>query len=263
LGRRLQQSLKDRAQAMVAESPTREPNGALTIERVLLDWGVRQVDRHVSTALFEALNVPIHLSRVLFDDVISTLSVLQARRFKLGVVTNRLWGGPSFVKGMEAMGLLSYFDPLKMAVSADLGIRKPAPEIFLHALRAYKVAPGEAAMIGNSLATDVVGAQQTGILAIWKPEPQILGVVKAHLARGHLSVRQYNAGHRLPQYADHNQSAAAGLEGLGTLPPDLLERPHIWQPFLRGSITPDLLIGHLKELPDLFDPPHAPRTRPT
>jgi len=57
-----------------------------------------------------------------------------------------------------------------MAISADLGIRKPNPDIFLHALNRLKVEPEEAAMVGDSLKADVVGAKMLNMLAIWKPK---------------------------------------------------------------------------------------------
>jgi FMN phosphatase YigB (HAD superfamily) len=257
LGRLLHRALKERARAIVAQSLTQEADGSSVIKQVLLDWGLEKVEPSLTTSLFRALNMPVHDSRVLFDDTLTTLSTLQARGYQLGVVTNRLWGGPDFVEGMRKIGLLTYFDPLRMAVSADLGIRKPAREIFLHALRANDVRPEETAMVGNSLAADVIGAQELGILAVWKPEPQVLGIVSAHLAHYDLSIQDYNAGHR-PSRGGHDSRLAEEDLGGATLPPRLLRRPQVWQPFLQNTVTPDLLIEHLSDLLDLFVKPVQP-----
>lgn len=258
LGRLLHRALKERARAIVAQSPLREANGPAAIEQVLLDWGLEGISRAFATGLFQALNMPVDLSRTLFDDTLRTLSMLQARGFELGVVTNRLWGGHPFVHGMEAIGLLRYFDPLKMAVSADLGVRKPAPEIFLHALRAHDVRPDETVMVGNSLAADVKGAREMGILAVWKPEPQVVGIVRAHLAQYGLSFQDYNAGDTPARRGYRRRSAEEDSGVVGTLPARLLHRPQVWQPFLQNTVTPDVIIERLSDLLDLFVRPAKP-----
>jgi putative hydrolase of the HAD superfamily len=48
-------------------------------------------------------------------------------------------------------------------ISADIGIRKPHPDIFLKALEAAGVAAGEAIFVGDDLEEDVAGAQGCGI----------------------------------------------------------------------------------------------------
>ncbi len=58
------------------------------------------------------------------------------------------------------------------AVAAASGVRpevagKPMPHIFRAALQRLRVAPGEAAMVGDSLASDVRGAQAVGLRTIW------------------------------------------------------------------------------------------------
>ena len=62
-------------------------------------------------------------------------------------------------------GLQGRFDPL--IVSAGVGIRKPAPEIFQMVLDAWDIAPNEAVMVGDMLGADIIGAQRVGIHNIW------------------------------------------------------------------------------------------------
>jgi putative hydrolase of the HAD superfamily len=72
------------------------------------------------------------------------------------------------------MGLLDYFEYPHMAISADLGIRKPHPDIFKHALNGLNVLPEETAMVGDSLEADIGGARRLNILSIWKPQSVVV-----------------------------------------------------------------------------------------
>ena len=77
------------------------------------------------------------------------------------------------------MGLLDYFEYEHMAISADLGIRKPNPAIFMYALNKLQVQPEEAAMVGDSLKADILGARILNMLAIWKPKAALREEAKA------------------------------------------------------------------------------------
>ncbi|NJN82103.1 MAG: HAD-IA family hydrolase [Caldilineaceae bacterium] len=56
------------------------------------------------------------------------------------------------------------------AISGDLGVEKPAPQIFYHALNQLQIAPERyncVVMIGNNLARDIRGANQLGLISVW------------------------------------------------------------------------------------------------
>ncbi len=163
------------------EHPYDEPDFPQVALEALTQLGFPQLDNEVGEAIFEALRVRSSETRNLFPDTLTTLATLQERGFILGVVTNRHWGGQLFVDDMRIFGLLDFFDPACMAVSADLGIRKPNPAIFMHALNALQVAPTKSAMVGDSLHADVVGANQLNIFTVWKPWPRLIAEVKAAL----------------------------------------------------------------------------------
>ena len=93
--------------------------------------------------------------------------------FNWAVVSNRHWGGKLFQEDLQTLGLLEYFDPRHMAISVDLGIRKPNPAIFLHTLNALNVPPEQAVMVGDSLLSDIVGGKMLGIFTVWKPKPSV------------------------------------------------------------------------------------------
>ncbi len=121
---------------------------------------------------FEALRIRLTKSRVLFSDALSTLRTLRERGYVLGVATNRAYGGELFLEDLREMGLLAMFTPEATAVSADLGIRKPNPALFQHALASLRLAPSDVAMIGDNIVADVWGAQRLGAFSVWRPAPK-------------------------------------------------------------------------------------------
>src|SRR5215467_5661302 len=146
LGEHLREALDEHVRTLKHWTPEIEANGPLVVLQVLQELGIERVDIPFATAIFEALRVRIPASRPLFSDTLPTIAALQQRGFLLGVVTNRLYGGEPFQEDLGTLGLLDYFDPRHMAISGDLGVRKPNPAIFLHVLRALDVVPEQAAM---------------------------------------------------------------------------------------------------------------------
>ncbi len=153
--------------------PELEPDPIRMIQQTLQDLGLPLQDSAVCERIYEVYRPNMVETKILFDDVLSTLAELKQRGYILGVVTNRAYGGPKFIADMGTMGLLDFFDPDAMAISADLGIRKPNPDIYWYALNKLGVAPNEAAMVGDTLNADIVAAKKLNIYAIWKPSPWI------------------------------------------------------------------------------------------
>lgn len=86
-------------------------------------------------------------------------------------------------------GLLALFG--SWAFSDEVGVYKPDPEIFLHALRPLGVEPDEAAHVGDRYRTDVAGAQELGMMAI-----RYAGVYddpEGHGIAGHNVIDHYDA----------------------------------------------------------------------
>lgn len=91
--------------------------------------------------------------------IIQTLS----EYYSIGLVTN-FYGNIRAV--MRNLGLW----PKKMSViveSADVGVRKPSPEIFGMAVKRLRLKPSEVIVIGDSLANDIIPATSIGCWAIW------------------------------------------------------------------------------------------------
>ena len=173
LGTLLRQAVEKRIRFESRQNPGYEPDFVRATMEALQQLGISRANRTLGEDIYEALRIRIPNSRELFDDTLSTLAVLKQRGYILGVVTNRHYGGLPFHEDLQTVGLLNYFEYENMAISADLGIRKPNPDIFMHALNKLNVQPEEAAMVGDSLKADIVGARMLNILAIWKPKASL------------------------------------------------------------------------------------------
>jgi putative hydrolase of the HAD superfamily len=116
----------------------------------------------LATRLAAAYAEMRHSRNVPFPDASPALERL-APRCRLALITN---GAPRVQRDkLAGSGLAAYFDPV--VVSGDLGIGKPDPIIYRHALELAGVSAADALMVGNSLPNDVAGAQTVGIRAIW------------------------------------------------------------------------------------------------
>lgn len=94
---------------------------------------------------------------VFFNGALETLATLAAE-FRLGALTN---GNAN----IEIIGLDQYFS--FAFSSADVGISKPAPDMFHAALRHCRIDAHEAIHVGDNLVDDIQGAASIGIHTIW------------------------------------------------------------------------------------------------
>ena len=97
------------------------------------------------------------------------LESLRSRGIKTGVVANSWPDAPRLLRqDAEAYGLAGLLDV--MVFSEEVGVAKPRPEIFLHALAQLEVEPIDAMFVGDRLETDVQGAAYVGmstVQALW------------------------------------------------------------------------------------------------
>jgi HAD superfamily hydrolase (TIGR01662 family) len=98
------------------------------------------------------------------EDAISTLESLKNLGYHLGLISNT--SDDKNVQGIvDRWRLRPLFEAI--VTSAALGIRKPDPRIFQVALDHFRLPPQAAAMVGDLLNADVLGANQSGIYSIW------------------------------------------------------------------------------------------------
>jgi putative hydrolase of the HAD superfamily len=101
------------------------------------------------------------------DDTSVTLQTLRKNGIKLGVVTNGSTERQQ--RKLNSLGISSWFDVV--LISEAEGIKKPAPEIFHRALRRCGVEAADAIFVGDHPETDIRGALQAGLRAVWKVTP--------------------------------------------------------------------------------------------
>ncbi len=97
-------------------------------------------------------------------DAIPTLKKLRSQGYKLGMISNA--GDDADVQRLvDNAQLRPYFDMI--ITSAAEGIRKPNPLIFHTALDHWGYKPEQAAMVGDTLGADILGAHHAGMVGIW------------------------------------------------------------------------------------------------
>ncbi len=127
---------------------------------------------------------------VLFNDTLPILQAL-AGRVKLGLVTN----GLSCLQHekIAGSGLSSFFDA--MVVAGDIGIAKPDPIVFHTLLEQLHVTADQAIMVGNSVTSDIGGAQGVGMKAVLIHRGEIHGaddsITPDRVIEDLMSVRDY------------------------------------------------------------------------
>jgi putative hydrolase of the HAD superfamily len=103
-----------------------------------------------------------------YDDVVSTINDLRpmleglSNEYSLGLVSN-------FYGNLEAvcreLGIDTLFDTI--IDSAVIGIRKPNPQIFAHALDSLGICAQDAIVVGDSYDRDIIPAKTLGCTTVW------------------------------------------------------------------------------------------------
>ena len=261
LGTFLRRTVEKRIRIEIRQNPGYEPEFALATMEALRQLGIAKADRTLGEDIYEALRMRNSESRLLFEDTLSTLTVLKQRGYILGVVTNRHYGGRPFHEDLQTLGLLDYFEYDNMAISADLGIRKPNPDIFMYALNRLCVPPEESAMIGDSLKADILGAKMLNLLAIWKPKASLREEAKVAWMSSNVASRedqtQSSVGQSRGTVSDDAPPEAFEDENEAGLTDDYLlayvhnrdsQKLHLVQ----DDIKPDIIIENLKDLLGIF-----------
>jgi HAD superfamily hydrolase (TIGR01509 family) len=85
-------------------------------------------------------------------------------RYRMAVLSN-FDHGPAVEAALAGFGIRDRFDVV--VVSADVGWRKPHPEIFRETLRRMGMGPDQAVFVGDTPEADVLGAQGVGMDVVW------------------------------------------------------------------------------------------------
>ena len=136
----------------------------LVLRELLKELGHVEVAESVLRSALDALYVITQKNWQMESDTVETLETLRTQKYKLGIFSNA--GDDKDVQGLiESFGIRDYFD--FVLTSAACFYRKPHPRAFEIALAQWNATPNEAAMIGDSLEADILGAKQLDMTAIW------------------------------------------------------------------------------------------------
>lgn len=97
----------------------------------------------------------------LFNGCSAVLCALKSRGYRLGVIANQVLGTAERLRNRN---LLQFFDVI--ASSAELGMKKPDPAIFLCALDHAGCEPQNAVMVGDRIDNDVLPAKALGMKTV-------------------------------------------------------------------------------------------------
>jgi HAD superfamily hydrolase (TIGR01549 family) len=132
-------------------------------EALLGSYGVRRRDKaHEMSRTFDAVR-RMCIRQFLEPDTHRLLGELKRRGLQTGVIVN---GSPAAQRHLlQSLGL----EPcLEHVVLGEVeGYSKPDRRLFLRALELAGVAPEEAAYVGDSPITDVLGASRAGMRSVW------------------------------------------------------------------------------------------------
>ena len=98
---------------------------------------------------------------ILYDDVIESLNMLSQYNIELGIVSNHLWNLKDIT---QYLGINKYFKCI--ISSAQIGYRKPHPEIYESALSQINSLSNDVLFIGDNLESDYFGPIKAGLSAI-------------------------------------------------------------------------------------------------
>ena len=98
---------------------------------------------------------------ILFEGALKILTALK-KKYTLHLITNGFKDVQYFK--MRNSGLLPFFETI--TDSSSVGVKKPNPKIFNHALQEGEVSAAQSIMIGDSLEADIEGALAVGMHAI-------------------------------------------------------------------------------------------------
>lgn len=118
-------------------------------------------------------------------DAFEVLTALKPH-YRLGVISNTVGSGDADLSEvLEKAGIRSLIDAL--VTSRDFGKAKPDPAIYAEGARRLGVLLEQTLMVGDRLDTDVAGALNAGIPAIWLRHPgaiAIPGIAPTHVIEG-------------------------------------------------------------------------------
>ncbi|MCP4192663.1 MAG: HAD family hydrolase [Planctomycetaceae bacterium] len=104
---------------------------------------------------------------------------LRELEIRMAIITNNLVSEQ--ISKLKQLGIEDYFEVV--SISEEVGVSKPDPEIFEVTLDRLSLQANEVVMVGDSLESDIRGAQAAGIRTVWlKRRPELQGQLPTGIA---------------------------------------------------------------------------------
>jgi HAD superfamily hydrolase (TIGR01549 family) len=129
----------------------------------LAQWGLKLPDSALQS-FFHKVNEHQEKFPYLYPGTAETLSVL-SKSYKVAIISNGMQDKQT--RRLRAAGQIPPLREDRMFFSAAVGVRKPHPAIFRHALERLGIRPDQAVMVGNSWSKDILGAVSVHMNAVW------------------------------------------------------------------------------------------------
>ena len=135
-----------------------------------------QTEEEMTDTFKHAFRAAWGKTHTLVPEARETLEALQNKGYRLFAASNSF--GHLQRSRLEQADILRYFEDT--FISMDIGYDKPDIRFFEEALRRANLAPKDVLMIGDSMTTDILGAQAAGMDAIFfdRPKDDLLELIK-------------------------------------------------------------------------------------
>ncbi len=146
------------------EKDFQETTYHFVLRELLTELGHAEVAEPILRSALDAMYSITQSNWQLEADAVETLKMLKSNQYRLGIFSNA--GDDKDVQQLiENFGIRDHFD--FVLTSAACFYRKPHERAFEISLAQWNITPQEAAMVGDSLEADIIGAKQVGMTAIW------------------------------------------------------------------------------------------------
>jgi putative hydrolase of the HAD superfamily len=134
------------------------------LKATLADWGYTDGSEALQAQALETMHAVTQARWKPETDALPVLTELRRLGYRLGLVSNAA-DDTNIQVLVDKVGARDCFEVILS--SAAIGVRKPAPKIFRRVLDQMGVQPEQAAMVGDTLGADILGAHNVGMFAIW------------------------------------------------------------------------------------------------
>lgn len=134
------------------------------LRQVLQEFDCGDLPDHIIVDALEAMYRVTEACWQVEEDAHATLQSLQGQGYQLGLITNAS-NAADANRLIDTHNLRHYFKVI--LISAEEKIRKPDTRIYTRAMQRMGTVPGNCVMVGDTLGADVLGAQNSGMKAVW------------------------------------------------------------------------------------------------